>query len=68
MTKTLIDVDEQLMAAAMAATGHATKRATVTEALEQVVRKAHALEYLERLQVGIARDLDDPDVVAQAQR
>ncbi|MFT4288108.1 type II toxin-antitoxin system VapB family antitoxin [Nocardioides sp.] len=68
MPKTLIDVDEHLMAEAMAATGQTTKRATVTEALEQVVRKAHALEYLERLQAGIASDLDDPDVVEQAQR
>lgn len=68
MAKTLIEVDEQLMVDAMAATGKATKRATVTEALEQVVRKARAREYLERLEGGIVRDLDDAEVVSQAQR
>jgi Arc/MetJ family transcription regulator len=68
MTKTLIDVDEQLMAAAMAATGQTTKRGTVTEALEQVVRKAHAVDYLAQLQAGLASDLDDPEVIGRAQR
>jgi Arc/MetJ family transcription regulator len=68
MAKTLIELDERLMADAMAATGQTTKRGTVTEALEQVVRKARALDYLERLQSGISSDLDDPEVIAQAQR
>jgi Arc/MetJ family transcription regulator len=68
MAKTLIDVDERLMAEAMAATGQTTKRGTVTEALEEVVRKARALDYLERLRTGVESDLDDPEVVAQAQR
>ena len=68
MTKTLIDVDERLMAEAMTATGQTTKRATVTEALEQVVRKARAVEYLSRLEAGLASDLDDDEIVARAQR
>ena len=68
MAKTLIEIDERLMEEAMAATGQTTKRATVTEALEQVVRKAHALKYLEQVQAGAASELDDPEVVAQAQR
>ncbi|WP_345529879.1 type II toxin-antitoxin system VapB family antitoxin [Nocardioides endophyticus] len=68
MAKTLIELDERLLADAMAATGQTTKRGTVIEALEQVVRKARALDYVERLQAGIASDLDDPEVVVQAQR
>ena len=68
MARTSIEVDERLMADAMAATGQPTKRGAVIEALEQVVRKARALDYLERLQTGIASDLDDPEVVVQAQR
>ncbi|MCR1782695.1 type II toxin-antitoxin system VapB family antitoxin [Nocardioides carbamazepini] len=68
MAKTLIEVDERLMADAMLATGQTTKRGTVTEALEQAVRKARALDYLERLQEGVASSLDDPEVVDQAQR
>ena len=66
--KTLVDLDDNLLADAMTATGKTTKRATVIEALEQVVRRARALDYLERLQDGIASDLDDPAIVAQAQR
>ena len=66
--KTLLDLDEALLASAMVATGQKTKRATVNEALEQVVRRAHALEYLAHLKNGVASDLDDPAVVRQAQR
>lgn len=66
--KTLLDLDEALLADAMAATGKTTKRATVVEALEQAVRRARALDYLERLRNGISSALDDPDVVARAQR
>ncbi|MCL2736985.1 MAG: type II toxin-antitoxin system VapB family antitoxin [Propionibacteriaceae bacterium] len=66
--KTLIDLDETLLADAMSATGQTTKRATVVEALEHVVRRARALDYLERLKEGMASDLDDVDVIRQAQR
>jgi len=66
--KTLIEMDDALLADAMAATGQHTKRGTVIEALRQTVRRAHALDYLEQLKAGIASDLDDPIVVRQAQR
>ena len=66
--KTLIDLDETLLADAMTATGQTTKRATVTKALEQAVRRARALAYLDLLESGVASDLGDPDVVALAQR
>ena len=66
--KTLIDIDEALLAQAMVVTGKTTKRATVMEALESIVRRARALDYLELLKTGIARDLDDSCVVDQAQR
>jgi Arc/MetJ family transcription regulator len=36
--RTRIKIDEQLLAEAMAATGHATKRATVEAALRRVIR------------------------------
>jgi Arc/MetJ family transcription regulator len=68
VTKTLIEIDATLMAEAMQATGQTTKRATVTEALEQVVRRAHALDYIEQARSGITRDLDNPEVIAEAQR
>lgn len=68
MVKTLVDLDPELLADAMEATGQTTKRGAVVEALEQVVRKAHARAYLDQLTAGVASDLDDPDVIEQAQR
>ena len=38
--RTNIDIDDDLLAAAMAATGQATQRATVEEALRRVVQLA----------------------------
>ena len=66
--KTLIDLDENLLEEAMSVTGKQTKKATVVEALEQVVRRAHALSYLEKLRGGLVSDLDDQRIVDQAQR
>ena len=66
--KTLIDLDENLLEEAMSVTGKQTKKATVVEALEQVVRRALALSYLEKLRGGLVSDLDDQRIVDQAQR
>ncbi len=68
MAKTLIDIDETLLADAMAATGQTTKKGAVTVALLEVVRAARARAYVEQIRAGLGRDLDDPDVVASAQR
>jgi Arc/MetJ family transcription regulator len=37
--RTNIDIDDDLLAEAMAATGHKTKKATVDEALRTVIRR-----------------------------
>jgi len=68
MTKTLIDIDEALLARAMELTGATTKKAAVNEALMQVVRRGEALGYIDLLQSGIAVDLDDARVIDRAQR
>lgn len=54
MAKTLIDVDEDLLAEASTALGTSTKKDTVNEALRQAVeanreRRRRALEDLQRL-------------------
>jgi Arc/MetJ family transcription regulator len=36
--KTLVDIDEALLEAAMAATGAATKKETIRQALEELIR------------------------------
>ncbi len=54
MTKTLIDVDEELLAEATTALGTVSKKDTVNEALRKVVndsraRRAQALQNLQRI-------------------
>jgi Arc/MetJ family transcription regulator len=54
MTKTLLDVDDDLLAEATVALGTATKKYTINEALRSVVaasreRRGRALEDLQRL-------------------
>ena len=68
MTKTLIDVDDDLLEQAMRLTGATTKKAAVNAALAQTVRRGEALGYVDMLRSGVAIDLDDADVTADAQR
>ena len=63
MAKTLLDVDEDLLAEASTALGTSTKKDTVNEALRQAVevsreRRRHALEDLQRLADEGAFDFD----------
>lgn len=68
MTKTLIDVDDELLEQAMRLTGATTKKAAVNAALAQTVRRGEALGYIDMLRNGVAIELDDADVIADAQR
>jgi Arc/MetJ family transcription regulator len=57
--RTNIEIDDDLLAAAMRATGQTTKRATVEEALRAVVRMAERRRAIERLAgIGWEGDLD----------
>jgi len=63
MAKTLLDIDEDLLAEATVALGTATKKDTVTEALRRTVeesreRRRHALEELRRMTDEGAFDFD----------
>ena len=57
--RTNIEIDDELLEAAMAATGLSTKKATVEEALRQVVAARRRREAIEDLAgVGWEGDLD----------
>lgn len=58
--RTNIDIDDDLLAEAMAASGLSTKRATVEEALRQLVLSQRRREALESLAgIGWEGDLDE---------
>lgn len=57
--RTNIDIDDELMAATMRATGQSTKRAAVEEAMRRAVRQQELREALDRLRgIGWEGDLD----------
>lgn len=68
MAKTVIDLDDDLLARAAAHLGTSTKKATVNSALEMVVRAAAFEAFVEFVSEGGLRDLSDPDVMNQAWR
>lgn len=68
MTKTLIDLDEQLLAKTQRILGTSTKKDTVNAAMRDVVRRAAAEDFLEMARSGALQDLADPEVMAQAWR
>ena len=55
--RTNIDIDDSLIAEAMAVTGHSTKKGVVEEALRQIVAERRAREALQELR-GIGWDGD----------
>lgn len=68
MARTIIDIDEDLLARASELLRTRTKRDTVNEALRDVVSRRARMAELERLAAGELPDLGDPDVMAQAWR
>jgi Arc/MetJ family transcription regulator len=68
MSRSLIDIDDDLLREAGEVLGATTKKATVNEALNRVIRVSKAREHIRHLREGMAQDLADPAVVAGAQR
>jgi Arc/MetJ family transcription regulator len=68
VAKTLVDIDEDLLAAAQAALGTTTKKETVNAALAQAAALAARRRDIERLCAGGLPDLADPTVTAAAWR
>ena len=58
--RTNIDIDDRLLEEAMKATGQKTKKATVEEALRDIVRRSRQRQALKELQgIGWEGDLDE---------
>jgi Arc/MetJ family transcription regulator len=68
MAKTLIDVDEEYLAAAQRALHTKTKKDTVNAALREVAALAARRRDLRRLVSGSLADLGDDDVMHAAWR
>jgi Arc/MetJ family transcription regulator len=67
MTRTLVDIDEDLLEAAAAELGTSTKVETVNRALAEIAARPRRLEFLETLRTS-ADDLGDPEVMRGAWR
>ncbi len=68
MAKTLIDVDEQYLAAAQEVLHTETKKDTVNAALREVAALAARRRDLQRLESGSLPDLEDEEVMRGAWR
>ena len=66
MTKTLIDIDDEYLAAAQQALGTTTKKDTVNAALREVAALAARRRDLRRLTSSGLPDLEDQDVMRAA--
>lgn len=68
MSKTLIDLDDELLAQAAEFLGTKTKKDTVNGALTEYVKFKLRMSFGERLASGGLPDLGDPELMAQAWR
>ena len=68
MSKTLIDIDDDLLAKSQQILGTTTKKDTVNAALREVVRLKAAEDFIELARGGIFDDLLDPEVAERAWR
>jgi Arc/MetJ family transcription regulator len=66
MAKTLIEIDDEYLAAAQQALGTTTKKDTVNAALREVAALAARRRDLHRLTSGGLPDLEDEDVMQAA--
>ena len=64
--KTLIDIDEEQLAAAQRVLQTTTKKDTVNRALAEVVALAARRRYLERFRSGALDDLGDSEIMTRA--
>lgn len=68
MSRTLIDVDDDMLGRAAEVLGTGTKKDTVNAALTEVVKAELRRQHLARLAGGGLPDLSDPEVMDQAWR
>lgn len=68
MSKTLVDIDDELLAKAQELLGTKTKKDTVNAALRAAIQRASARELIDLYGRGVLDDLSNPDVMARAWR
>lgn len=68
MTKRIIDIDDDYLAAATAALGSPSMSHAVNEALRLVAQMKTGLDHIDTLASGDLTDLADDEVMAQACR
>lgn len=68
MTKRLVDIDDDVLAAARKALGTGTLKSTVNQALVDAAATAARRRFVERMTAHGLPDLDDPQVAASAWR
>lgn len=68
MSRTLIDIDDDMLARAAQALGTATKKDTVNAALAEVVKAELRRRHMDHLEAGGLPDLSDPEVMGGAWR
>jgi Arc/MetJ family transcription regulator len=68
MSKTLIDIDDDLLARSQQILGTTTKKETINQALRELVRRAAREDFLAMARAGGLRDAADPEVMAGAWR
>ncbi|MGH3769130.1 MAG: type II toxin-antitoxin system VapB family antitoxin [Pseudonocardiaceae bacterium] len=68
MAKTLIDLDDELLAQAAELLGTTTKKDTVNRALSEYVKYRLRISFGERLASGALPDLAAPEIMSRAWR
>lgn len=68
MSKTLVEVDEELLVKSQHILGTNTKKDTINGALRELVRRAAVDEFLAMARDGALRDAADPEIMGQAWR
>lgn len=68
MTKRLVDIDDEALAAARTALGTTTIKGTVNQALAEAAASALRRQFLDRMAQDGLPDLKDPQVMAGAWR
>ncbi|MFJ6780665.1 type II toxin-antitoxin system VapB family antitoxin [Streptomyces yangpuensis] len=66
--RTMVDLDDALLAEAAEILGTATKRATINGALAELVAAARRRRFADLVDEGVFDDLRDPDVMRGAWR
>jgi len=68
MTKRLVDIDDELLAQAQRISGAKTMKATVNDALQQLIDTELRRRHLRRLESGKGSDLADKELMRGAWR